>query len=197
MKAVIYTDTLQWFILMAGLIFVTTPVALSKAGGLAALREKLPTAHFTLSNIDGVTFINWMVTIVPIWLVGMTLYQRMYACRNVEEARKAWYVAGLFEYPVMAFTVVFLGMCSRVFFPELDAEMGLPLLIREVLPIAVTGLVVAVYFSAIMSTADSYLVASSGNFVSDIIARIGRKRVTRIPSLASSMLVTMILGLLY
>ena len=53
-----------------------------------------------------------MITIIPIWLVGMTLYQRMYACKNEREAKKAWFIAGLFEYPVMAFTGVFLGMCA-------------------------------------------------------------------------------------
>ena len=101
----------------------------------------------------------------------MTLYQRMYACRNQREARKAWFIAGLFEYPVMAFMGVVLGMCARVLFPESEPEMGLPKLIKTVLPAGLTGIVVAAYFSAIMSTADSCLMASSGNFVNDLLQR--------------------------
>jgi len=46
----------------------------------------------------------------------------------------------------------------------------LPLLIRDVLPIGATGLILAAYFAAIMSTADSCLLASVGNLVDDIIA---------------------------
>jgi SSS family solute:Na+ symporter len=119
------------------------------------------------------TFVNWMVTIVPIWLIGMTLYQRMFACRDERAARRAWFIAGLFEYPVMAFTGVILGMCARVVFPQAEPEMAMPMLIRDILPVGVTGIVIASYFSAIMSTADSCLMASSGNFVNDILVRYG------------------------
>jgi solute:Na+ symporter, SSS family len=46
----------------------------------------------------------------------MTLYQRIYAAGDKKSAQKAWFVAGLFEYPVMAFTGVILGLFARVAF---------------------------------------------------------------------------------
>lgn len=196
LKAVIYTDTIQWILLLSGLILVTIPATLIKIGGFSALKEALPASHFSLTNIDIITFINWMVTIIPIWLIGMTLYQRMYACKNEEQAKKAWYIAGFFEYPVMAFTGVFLGMCARVVFPEADSEMALPMLIRDVLPIGVTGIVIASYFSAIMSTADSCLMASSGNFVNDIIERHFMKNTDPKKSIRLSMIATGVIGTL-
>ena len=196
LKAVIYTDTIQWILLLSGLIFVTIPATLIKIGGVSALKENLPPEYFSLSNISPVTFINWMVTIIPIWLIGMTLYQRMYACKNEKEAKKAWYIAGFFEYPVMAFTGVFLGMCARVVFPESEPEMALPTLIRDVLPAGVTGIVIASYFSAIMSTADSCLMASSGNFVNDIVERYFVKHISDKTSIRLSMLATLIVGTL-
>ena len=196
LKAVIYTDTVQWILLLGGLIFVTIPATLIKIGGISALRENLPAEYFSLRNISPVTFINWMVTIIPIWLIGMTLYQRMYACKNEKEAKKAWYIAGFFEYPIMAFTGVFLGMCARVVFPEAEAEMALPMLIRDVLPMGVTGIVIASYFSAIMSTADSCLMASSGNFVNDIIERYFAKHISDKTSIRLSMIATLIIGIL-
>jgi len=171
LKAVIYTDTVQWVILLGGLILVTLPVTLWKIGGWGVLRRDLPAEFFSLVNVSVAQFVNWMVTIVPIWLIGMTLYQRMFACKNEREAKKAWYIAGLFEYPIMAFTGVLLGMCARVVFPAAEAEMAMPMLIKNMLPIGVTGIVIAAYFSAIMSTADSCLMAASGNFVNDILQR--------------------------
>jgi SSS family solute:Na+ symporter len=66
----------------------------------------------------------------------------------------------------------FLGMVSRIYFPDADPESGLPMLLKTTLPIGATGIVIASYFSAIMSTADSCLIASSGNFVNDIIERL-------------------------
>jgi solute:Na+ symporter, SSS family len=196
LKAVIYTDTVQWIILMGGLVFFAIPFTVFKLGGWSILKASLPAEFFTLTNITPVTFINWMVTIIPIWLIGMTLYQRMFACRNEDEARKAWYIAGFFEYPVMAFVGVFLGMCSRVLFPNVESEMGLPLLLKECLPIGITGIVIASYFSAIMSTADSCLMASSGNFVNDILEKYYLKNCSYKRLIRISQIVTFLIGVI-
>ena len=198
-KAVIYTDFIQWIVLMFGLVGLAIPLALHRVGGWSALRAALPPEFFSLHNIDRTTFINWMVTIIPIWLVGMTLYQRMFACRGAREARRAWFIAGFFEYPVMAFMGVILGMCARVLFPELgpdDAERGLPMLIKDVLPVGITGMVVAAYFSAIMSTADSTLMASSGNLVTDLVQRFRRHPLEGKALMRLSQLATLGLGIL-
>lgn len=180
-KAVIYTDTFQWAILMFGLIFIGIPLGYQAVGGMEGLRNSLPEDFLSLTAIQPVQIINWVFTIVPIWFVGMTLYQRIYACKDVATAKKAWYLAGLFEYPVMAFMGVLLGMFARAgaqqgLFADLglglgdiDAELGLPLLLRTVLPAGLLGLMLAAYFSAIMSTADSCLMAASGNLITDIL----------------------------
>jgi solute:Na+ symporter, SSS family len=195
-KAVIYTDTVQWLILLGGLILLAIPAAWHEIGGWSGLRAELPAEHFDLTAVDPIQMLNWAVTIIPIWFVGMTLYQRIYASRDVQSARKAWYLAGLLEYPIMAFSGVLLGMASRVLFPSVDPEMGLPLLIAEILPMGVAGLVTAAYFSAIMSTADSCLMASSGNFVSDLAARLLPWARSDRAQMRLSMLVTAIIGIL-
>lgn len=186
MKAVVYTDTIQWAILMIGLIAVAIPIAYHAVGGMDAIRAALPPAHLDLTAIEPVRLVNWFVTIVPIWFVAMTLYQRIYSCRSVEDARRAWFLAGLFEWPVMAFMGVALGILARVAAEQglipglgaagamgLDPEMGLPLLLRTVLPAGLMGLLVAAYFSAVMSTADSCLLAASGNVLTDLMGKLG------------------------
>ncbi len=193
-KAVIYTDTIQWIVLLTGLLFFGVPFTLYKTGGFSNLAARLPAEFFTLTNISPVQFINWIFTIVPIWFVAMTLYQRIYACKNEKEARKAFYIAGLLEYPLMAFLGVFLGMCGRYFYPHVEAEMAMPMLVSSVLPIGITGIVIAAYFSAIMSTADSCLIASSGNFLNDIIERYWLKNKSDKFIIHASQLVTLIIG---
>ncbi|MCD4783985.1 MAG: sodium:solute symporter family protein [Candidatus Eremiobacteraeota bacterium] len=194
LKAVVYTDTVQWLVLLIGLIFVAIPLSLKAVGGFAGLREALPPSHFSLLNIKPVTFINWMVTIIPIWLIGMTLYQRMYAVKDENDAKKAWYIAGFFEYPLMAFMGVVLGMCARVLFPDVQPETGLPLLIAKVMPIGLRGIVVAAFFSAIMSTADSCLMASSGNFLNDFLQRYFFKDASEKTIIRLSQAVTLLIG---
>ncbi len=198
LKAVIYTDMIQWIVLLGGLVLVTIPVAVYQLGGPAKIIEALPEGHMSLANIEPTTFVNWMIAIIPIWLVAMTLYQRMFACRDAKTAKRAWYIAGLLEYPCMAFAGVLLGMCSRVAFPELpleDCDMGLPMLIADVLPIGVKGIVIAAYFSAIMSTADSCMMASSGNFVNDIAEQLAKKPISEKALMRLSIGVTFLVGI--
>lgn len=193
-KAVIYTDTIQWMILLGGLLFLGVPFSLIKVGGWQTLQQSLPSDFFNLGNLSVVQFINWFFTIVPIWFIAMTLYQRIYACKDEKDAKHAFYIAGVLEYPMMAFLGVFLGMIARVFFPEAEPEMAMPMLLRDVLPIGITGIVIASYFSAIMSTADSCLIASSGNFVNDIIERFFFKGKSDSFIMRLSQIVTLIIG---
>jgi SSS family solute:Na+ symporter len=173
-KAVIYTDTVQWIILLSGLLIFGLPFSFITAGGWSNLRMSLPSVHFSLTNVSIVQVFNWFITIIPVWFVAMTLYQRIYACRSKREAQKAFFIAGLLEYPVMAFIGVSLGLMARVVFPEAEPEMAMPMLLRDALPTGVTGIVLAAYFSAVMSTADSCLIAASGNLVNDIIEHSGK-----------------------
>ncbi len=205
-KAVIYTDTIQWLILIAGLCFIGIPMGYVNLGGWEVIKAEVPSEFFTLTNIKASQLINWGVTIVPVWFIGMTLYQRIFSCKDEKTAKRAWRIAGLFEWPVMAFMGVILGLFARVAFEqgaftgfgyapgsEIDAELGLPLFLRHVFPVGLLGVMMSVYFSAIMSTADSCLMAASGNLVTDIIG----SRYKKIgDSIKFSQLVTLVVGAL-
>ncbi len=209
LKAVIYTDTVQWALLMTGLILVGIPISYIEIGGMEAIRASVGPEMLTLTNLSWQDLVYWAVTIIPIWFVGMTLYQRIYACHDEKTAKKAWYLAGVFEWPIMAFLGVTLGLFARVAAEqgmfaylgapdvmETDPETGLPMLLRTVLPVGFLGVMMAAYFSAILSTADSCLMASSGNVVTDIIGKFTgsnpeEKRFVRI-----SQIVTLVIGAL-
>lgn len=180
-KAVIYTDTFQWILLLVGLIFLGIPMSLDFVGGWDALYDELKPGIMSLTNVAWSDLVNWAITIIPIWFVGMTLYQRIYASKSAEQAKKAWYIAGFFEWPVMAFLGTLLGVIAKVAWMQNqielplveggapDPETGLPVLLKTVFPVGLLGLIMSAYFSAIMSTADSCLMAASGNIVSDLI----------------------------
>ncbi|MDF1558891.1 MAG: sodium:solute symporter family protein [Bacteroidales bacterium] len=201
LKAVIYTDTIQWIVLMSGLILVGIPIAYVKIGGLEVIINTLPHEYLSLGNVSWQQIVNWMFTIVPIWFIGMTLYQRIYAAKDTKTAQRGWFIAGFFEYPVMAFMGVILGMFAKVALENgmlpgytaenLDAEMGLPVLLKTILPVGFLGVVLSAYFSAIMSTADSCLIASSGNILTDVI-----KRHDSAHGLKYSQLITLVVGVL-
>ena len=208
-KAVIYTDTVQWIILMGGLIFIGIPMAYNSVGGWASIKETLAPEMLTFSNISWQDIVYYVVTIIPIWFVGMTLYQRIYASRDVKTAKKAWFIAGLFEWPIMAFMGVALGMMAKVAadqgmfdylgaanISETDPEQGLPMLLRTILPVGLLGLMMSAYFSAILSTADSCLMASSGNVVTDFIQKFTKRYNSDKSFMRLSQVVTLVIGLL-
>ena len=204
MKAVIYTDTFQWIILLIGLMGVAIPLSWSALGGYEGIKPYLSKDMLSLTNITWSQIINWSVTIIPIWFVGMTLYQRIFACKNEKAAKKAWFIAGVLEWPFMAFTGVILGMLANIAVQKgiipvadgvnIDSEMGMPMLIHQVLPVGFAGIVIAAYFSAVLSTADSCLMAASGSVVGDLIPKswkLNNSSVVRI-----SQITTLLIGII-
>jgi SSS family solute:Na+ symporter len=209
MKAVIYTDTIQWIILMSGLIFIGIPISYYAIGGMDTIRATVGPEFLSMGNVQWQQLVNWGITIIPIWFVGMTLYQRIYASKSEKQAKKAWFIAGLFEWPLMAFMGVILGLFSRVAFQNgmfadmgysvsagMDPEMGLPVLLNTVLPVGLMGLMLSAYFSAVLSTADSCLMAASGNVQTDILSKLFKFKQDRKSQLVASQVVTLSIGVL-
>lgn len=107
----------------------------------------------------------------------------------------------------MAFMGVALGVLARVaadqgMFVDLgaaniaqaDPEQGLPMMLATVLPVGLLGIMMSAYFSAILSTADSCLMASSGNFVSDFIKKFTNRFNSDKKELRLSQVVTLAVG---
>lgn len=202
LKAVIYTDTIQWIILLLGFIFIGLPISYYHVGGWEGIRGTLPNEFFSLTNLRWQDFVNWGITIMPIWFVGMTLYQRIFASRDEASAKKAWFIAGFFEWPVMAFMGVSLGLLSRVAYDQeligvgmsdFDPEMGLPILLSTVLPAGIMGLMMSAYFSAVLSTADSCLMAASGNLTTDLFKKYFDRQIDK-KNMRLSQLFTFLIG---
>lgn len=207
LKAVIYTDTIQWLVLIGGLVFIGIPIAYHAVGGYDVIKATLAPEYLSLTNVKWYQILNWSITIIPIWFVGMTLYQRIYASKGEKEAKKAWLIAGVFEWPIMAFMGVILGMLAKVAATNgmfegitdadsMDSEMGLPILLATILPVGLMGLMLSSYFSAILSTADSCLMAASGNIVTDIIAKFYKKELSHKKELQLSQIITLLIGVL-
>ena len=201
-KAVIYTDTIQWIILLVGLILIGIPLGYISINKEVSMFQVLPQKFFSFTNITWKTFFNWLITILPIWFVGMTLYQRIYASKNLKSAKKAWYIAGVLEYPFMAFLGVVLGLFARVgaeiglyeaiggSVANMDPEMGLPIFLKTIFPVGFLGVMLAAYFSAIMSTADSCLIAASGTMTNDILG------IHKDKSLKTFQIITLLIGVI-
>jgi SSS family solute:Na+ symporter len=101
---------------------------------------------------------------------------------KVPEAKKADYCR-VFEWPIMAFMGVILGMLAKVAkgmfdgitdAASMDSEMGLPVLLATVLPVGLMGLMLSSYFGYTFYRR-CCLMAASGNIVTDIIAKFSKR----------------------
>ena len=202
-KAVSYTDVLQGVLMLAGLILVPI-VAINAAGGWgnveAALLAEDPELLnvFSLSN-GGVAGWVGLVSFVAIGLPFLGVPQllvRFMSARDDAEIKKARIVS-VVVMALFGLGAVTAGIAGRALIPELaDPETIFPRLSNELFPPIISGVLMVVVLSAIMSTADSLLLLASSAVVRDTMQKIlGSKKSDQ--QLASyGKIVTLIIGVI-
>ncbi|NIA27535.1 MAG: sodium/solute symporter [Desulfobulbaceae bacterium] len=177
-KAVSYTDVLQGVLMLLGLIFVPL-VAVSAAGGWDSVTSNLvaqdPDLVSMFSFAEGMKGWVGVVSFVAIGLPFLGVPQllvRYMSARDDTELKKARYVSvGV----LLFFTIgaVTTGIAGRALFPGLeDPETIFPMLATELFPPLVSGILLVIVLSAIMSTADSLLLLASSAIVRDTMQKI-------------------------
>ncbi|MDI3547522.1 MAG: solute:Na+ symporter, family [Halanaerobiales bacterium] len=179
LKAVIYTDVFQFIILFIGIILLMVPIGLARVGGWSAMMEQLrasaETAKLTNWGAAGwKTIIGWFLSIFPVWFISIATFQRIIAAKDEDTAKKGIFLTGIpIEWPIFAIGTTLVGMFARIMMPELaDPEMATPNMIVTLLPLGISGIVVAAYIAAVMSTADSCLIGPVAIFVNDVYKKL-------------------------
>jgi len=175
LKAVIYTDVFQMIILFIGVILLMVPIGWVKVGGWQGMVEAFANNPETASLLDWgaagwKTTIGWFLSIFPVWFISIATFQRVIAAKDAKTAKRGIFLTGIpIEWPLFAIGTTLVGMFARIMLPELvDAELATPYMILTLLPVGISGIVVAAYIAAVMSTADSCLMGPVAIFVNDI-----------------------------
>ena len=182
--AVIRTDTLQTVIIFAG-IFGGLALLLSHLGGLGGLRASLSLEQFTFplsSQFGGYELIKLLLLVGLTYVVGPDMYSRVFCAKDGRVARRSVFWAALLIVP-FALGITLIGMGASVLFPDISSEQALPMVIKEVLPPFLGGIVLAALLCAVMSSADTCLLSASTILTVDIVKRFK-------PSLSQSRVVT-------
>lgn len=178
-KAVSYTDVIQGALMLAGLIVVPV-VAIDAAGGWQAVTVILAREDPALVSMTAITetglpgwvlLISFLAIGLPFLGVPQLMTRFMAAKDDTELLKARWMsVAIILLFDIGAVTA---GMAGRALFPDLaDAETIFPLLARELFPPLITGVLMVVVLSAIMSTVDSLLLLASSAVVRDTMDKI-------------------------
>jgi SSS family solute:Na+ symporter len=198
------TDAVQLAIIFVG-VPVAAVLALGEAGGFDGIRAAVAAQSLEIGADRyfsplgaGVGLV--LAAIVPTMmytLIGQDFYQRLFAARDENVAFGAAIAAGALLIAFALFPVV-TGMAARALFgADIEAARAIPMLIDEVLPAWAAAIVIAAILGAIMSTADSLLMAGTSHVTHDIYVKLidpaaedDSKRL-----LMASRIVTVVLGL--
>jgi SSS family transporter len=189
--AVAMTDFIQMIIIIVGLVILFV-VVLIDVGGWSAVSAQLPENTFRLIPLEhtGEQWLNYLRAWTIIGLVDIqaqTLIQRALSAKDERTAQNSFYLGGL-GYLTFGMIPVTLGIIASVTMPGLaDSEAVVPTLAIEHLhPIAVAVFVGAM-LAAIMSSADSALLACASILANNVVPMVKRN-----PSPRASLLVARI-----
>jgi SSS family solute:Na+ symporter len=196
LKAVVYTDMIQMFVLILGSI-VVTGFALSRIGGFDEMyRITMEASSATDSNPffeiwkpltdpdfpwTGILF-GAPILGVWYWCTDQFIVQRVLSAKNIENAREGTIFAGFLKMlPIFLF--VFPGIAAFALYqqgvlempmkmsPEgvmiPDSNFSLVVMVKTLLPDGLKGLVVAGLFAALMSSLSSVFNSCSTLFTMD------------------------------
>jgi solute:Na+ symporter, SSS family len=169
MRAVIFTDVIQFLVLAIG-IPAALLFGLYAIGGIGALQTAVPASHFAIPG-DAFTWLG-LISLFLTFLLGETLVppyvQRLFIGRDSANTVRGTMLSGIFSIPFFAVTGC-IGLVALAMSPEMNPSLAMPYVIKEALPIGVRGLVIAGVISIVMSSADSFLNGASTGFINDIV----------------------------
>lgn len=163
MWAVTLTDFVQLLILVVGMVCLT-PILLADMGGWSALAARIPDERFDLYPVEGGAAAwfdyarDWLVIGLGN-LAGQDLIQRSLSSRDDKVAVRSAYLSGVL-YLTVGMLPVLLGMAGAVILPDLaDPDLVMMELAQMYLPAAALVLFAGALVSALLSSADSALLA--------------------------------------
>lgn len=166
LRAVIYTDFVQAFILIAGAVMLTI-AGIDRVGGISELVNRLPPSFFSVWHSFRHPDFPWTGILfgAPIlgvwyWCTDQVIVQRALAARSVDDAQKATIFAGYLKI-LPVFILVLPGLAGRLLFPDTVPDQIYAKMVNTLLPVGVKGLVVSALLAAIMSSLSGVFNSSS------------------------------------
>jgi len=171
MWTVTITDFVQWVVMTIGIFVLALPLGLAEVGGISGLRSELNPSMFSLTGIGLETIFTYFLLYFLGIIIGQDIWQRVFTARDAQVARTGTVAAGAYSV-VYGVATALLGIIAIVVIPNVaDPELALPRTVLEVVPVGLSGLILAGFISAMMSTADSALLASSTLLTNDVYKR--------------------------
>ncbi len=180
-KSVIYTDFMQGSLMLL-VFFIFPPILIMKIGGWNEFWTAAQTIDPVMGTLTGGAAGSAAVGVI----LGLLFYgigefgqphilQRFFSAKDDNTLKYGTIVSSLWMIGVMCGSSI-LGCIARVLVTDLaDAEYAFPILVEQVMPPVVSGIVIGAIFAAVQSTFSSQLLVAVQAVASNIIKPLSRK----------------------
>lgn len=184
LKAVVWADLIHGAALLLGGAVVMV-LGFREVGGVGSFFEaNADKLHmFLTKEHPGYEVLPWTALIVGLWIpnfyywgLNQFITQRTLGAKNLKQGQEGVMFAAFLKL-LIPFIVVFPGiMAVQLYGDQIEkADQAYPMLMRNLLPHGLLGLMFAAMFGAIMSSLDSMLNSASTIFTMDLYKRHFRK----------------------
>jgi solute:Na+ symporter, SSS family len=163
-RAVVMTDIIQSvgiFLLIILMIFllIASPVK--------------PKIVFTdLFSIQVKEIVSFFLAGFFIPMASPELWQRVYAVKDEKHFRRSLFLSSVF-YVIIGLILMGIGLIIRVELPNIEAGTSLIVGFSKLLPVGLAGLSVVIVYSAVSSSADTYMFTSAASVTQDFLQKSG------------------------
>ena len=160
MWSITLTDMVQFALKTIGVFFLLLPFTWSHAGGLDGIKQRAGDSVFDLGAIGTGTIITYIVVYTFGMLIGQDIWQRVFTARSPQVARWGGTAAGVYclLYGVAG---ALIGAAASTFMTVENRNDVYATIAQSILPVGVSGLVLAAAVAAMMSTASGALIATA------------------------------------
>jgi SSS family solute:Na+ symporter len=181
LRAVVYTDLMQMFVLIGGSVVVTT-IGLMKLGGWSELYNIAGPSFFDMWQPADHPDFPWTGILfgAPIlgvwyWCTDQFIVQRVLSAKNEDHARRGTIFGGFLKIlPLFIFVipgVIAYALSQKGMIALGKSDEALPTLIGALLPVGLKGLVIAGLLAALMSSLSSVFNSCSTLITFDVYKR--------------------------
>lgn len=209
MRAVVYTETLQAVLLILGAA-VLTYIGLDKVGGWSSMQETLGTEYFNMWRPATDPDFPWpsllitsTITGIWYWCTDQYIVQRALTAKNIKEGRRGTIFGAVLKLmPVFLFLIPGIIALTLKMRGELhwdSPDQAFPVLMSNLLPSGLRGLVAAGLLAALMSSLASVFNSCSTLFTVDIYKKLKpdtpEKKLVRTGQIAT--VIVVIIGIIW
>ncbi|HMA83688.1 MAG TPA: sodium:solute symporter family protein [Candidatus Thermoplasmatota archaeon] len=169
--AVVYTDIIQFIIMMVGICFIATPLLLTEAAPYWSLLSYSQVSFPINENIGFLSMGSIFFMMMMPHIVGPDIYAKILSAKNEKSARNATILSAFFKF-VFAICIALIALAATLI-PSIQEQISTPALAIPIalttLPIILSGLVLAAFLSVMISSADSCLLSAGTILSVDIL----------------------------